>query len=79
MKHGYVARISEAGYEKPVLNPPSTRSGVAQDVLDRLGLGVRGGSEGDRSIVINLYQPGWANEDGEGRVIEVESEVNPKE
>lgn len=56
-----------------VVNPPSSRLKASELVLSAAGLaGKDKGSGGAKSIVLQLIQPGWGNEDGKPVAINVE-------
>lgn len=53
-----------------VPNPPASRLKAAEGILNIAGMG-KDRDEGKRSIIIQLYKPGWDGE-GSGKVIDVE-------
>ena len=63
----------EKGEEKVVMTPPATRVQAAAQILDRTGMKEQeqGQTGGD---TIQLYAPGYATDDGKGKIIEVEIE-----
>ena len=68
----YVVK-DEKGEEKVVMTPPATRVQAAAQILDRTGMkeqeqGQTGG------VTIQLYAPGYATDDGKGKIIDVEIE-----
>ncbi len=56
-----------------VSNPPATRVRAAELVLKSVGIvGDRESGGGNKSIVINLLQPGWGSPDGKPSAINIE-------
>jgi soluble cytochrome b562 len=82
MQHGYLAEVmkidpsgevtDEVMLSQPMINPPATRANAALGILDRSGLAKGGEGAAPASVTIQLYAPAWNQEDGVGKVIDVE-------